>query len=69
MIDQLVANMAAIEEQGKIPVKAVQQPMPVSVEDSVLGMHKRWVDVELKGVSLGPLAMLLARLRKVSNHQ
>ena len=56
LIDQIVANLAALEEtRGSIPNPALQQPMPVSIEDSVLGLNKRWHDVEMKGVSAGTI--------------
>lgn len=50
LIDQITSNIASIEEEGSIVKPALCQDMPVSVEDSVLGLNKRWNDVELEGV-------------------
>lgn len=61
LIDQIVTNMAAIEQEGSITDPAVIQDMPVSVEDSVLGLNKRWNDVELAGVSPGTIAYVAGK--------
>lgn len=47
MLDQIVADMAKIEEQGSIKVQALENKMPVALEDSVLGPKNRFSDKQL----------------------
>lgn len=52
LTDQIISNMAMIEE-GQMPSNpAVTADLPVSMEDSVLGMNQRWADVKTGGLSL-----------------
>ena len=43
--------MAEIEEKGII-TPAVNQKIPVAMEDSVMGMNQRWNDVGIAGISI-----------------
>ncbi len=52
LIDHIIANMASIESIGSISNPAKKQKIPVSMEDSVLGLNKSWADVQADGVSL-----------------
>jgi hypothetical protein len=61
LIDQIVANMASVEADGYIKRPGKTHEMPVSVEDSVLGLHQRWNDVQTKGVSLGTIAYVAGK--------
>ena len=61
LINHIVENLALIEEEGAITNPGVIQDMPVSVEDSVLGLNKRWNDVEIKGVSPGTIAYVAGK--------
>lgn len=55
LMDQLLADIVSIEENGSVSNVAVVQDMPVSMEDSVLGQNSRWSDVELSGISPGTI--------------
>ncbi|CAB9512983.1 expressed unknown protein [Seminavis robusta] len=61
LIDQIVGNMASIEADGSITKPGKKQDMPVSVEDSVLGLHQRWNDVLVKGISPGTIAYVAGK--------
>jgi len=61
LVDMILGNMAAIERDGSVQNKPVEQHMPVSVEESVLGLNKRWADVELKGVTPGTIAYVAGK--------
>ncbi len=54
LIDHIVSNMASIEESNdkNVSKKAVQQEIPVAMEDSVLGMNSRFSDVQTDGFSV-----------------
>ena len=51
LVDQMIADVASIEENGKVSNKAASQKMPMAMEDSVLGIEKRWSDVQTEGIS------------------
>jgi len=51
LMDQMIADVASIEENGAITKKAASQEMPMAMEDSVLGMENRWSDVQTAGIS------------------
>mmetsp|Transcript_3256 Transcript_3256/g.7213 ORF Transcript_3256/g.7213 Transcript_3256/m.7213 type:complete len:664 (-) Transcript_3256:1387-3378(-) len=53
LMDQLLSDIASIEQSGKVSNKAVGQDMPMAMEDSVLGMDNRWSDVQAEGISPG----------------
>ena len=53
LTDQIIANMAFIEESNKIVKKAVQHDMPLALEDSVLGKGRRFSDVQAGEFSPG----------------
>lgn len=55
LMDQLLADVASIEESGGVPNGAVAQDMPMAMEDSVLGASSRWSDVQAGGVSPGTI--------------
>ena len=63
LIHHIVANLALLEEENDelITNPAVPQGMPVSVEDSVLGLHQRWNDVTIGGISPGTLAYVAGK--------
>jgi len=52
LIDHIVSNMASLEESGMVKKKANIQKVPISMEDSVLGMNNRFSDVQTDGFSL-----------------
>ena len=62
LIDHLVSNMASIEsdntnngtiaDDGNISPKAKRQNIPVSMEDSVLGLNQSFSNVQMDGMSL-----------------
>ena len=53
LADQIIANMASIEESNKIVKEAVKHDMPLALEDSVLGNGKRFSDVQVGEFSPG----------------
>lgn len=50
--DHIVSNMAAIEKDGSIKNKAVKNDVPIAMEDSILGLNKRFSDVNTDDFSL-----------------
>jgi len=64
LLDQIVANLADMEsspDKSTLQHPAKAQDMPVSVEDSVWGLHKRWKDVQVAGVSPGTIAYVAGK--------
>jgi hypothetical protein len=55
LLDQIVANMASIEESNKIVKGAVKHDMPIALEDSVLGNGKRFSDIQTAGITPGTI--------------
>lgn len=55
LIDQIVSNLASVEEKGSVTNPAVPNTIPVSMEDSVLGVNKSFKDVQLEGFSFNTL--------------
>jgi len=53
LVDQIVANIASIEESNKIVKEAVKHDMPIALEDSVLGNGKRFSDIQVGGFTPG----------------
>lgn len=51
LIDQIVSNLASIEEKGSVTNPAVPNTIPVSMEASVLGIDKAFKDVKTEGFS------------------
>ena len=51
LVDQMIADIASIEEDGTISNKASSQVMPIAMEDSVLGIENRWSDVQTEGIT------------------
>ncbi len=52
LMDHIISNMASIESSGKVKNPALKQKIPISMEDSVLGMKKSWSDVQTTDMSL-----------------
>ena len=51
LMDQLLVDVVAIEADGCVLNMAALQDMPLSVEDSVLGVKNRFSDVGMDGFS------------------
>ena len=51
LADQIIANIAQIEENGQVTTLAKSQEMPVALEDSVMGNKQRFSDVTVEGFS------------------
>ena len=51
LMDQLIADIASIEENAMSSNRASSQEMPMAMEDSVLGIDNRWSDVQTAGIS------------------
>jgi hypothetical protein len=53
LMDEIIRYMAEIEQSGEKIINPVGiQEMPVTLEDSVLGHHQRWSDVQMDGFTL-----------------
>jgi hypothetical protein len=50
LMDQILRHMVEFEDTGQI-IPVLVETMPVTVEDSVLGVGQRWASVEAGGVS------------------
>ena len=61
LMDQLLSDIASIEESGRVNKKAVVQDMPMAMEDSVLGMNSRWSDVTTSGIEVGTIKYVLGK--------
>ncbi|KAL7517875.1 hypothetical protein ACHAWX_002753 [Stephanocyclus meneghinianus] len=59
LMDQILADVVAIEESGSVTNKAVPQDMPLAMEDSVLGRNSRWADVGLSAITPGTIKYVL----------
>ena len=55
LMDQLLSDVVSIENDSGVSNKAVEQDMPMAMEDSVLGLDNRWSDVETSGISPGTI--------------
>lgn len=51
LVDQMLRTISELEA-GESYTPAQLQPIPIAVEDSVMGLNKRWSDVQFKGVSM-----------------
>ena len=61
LLDQILSNIDSIESSGKIAKKALQNDIPVSLEDSVMGMNKSFSDVTTEGMSLNTAGYVLGK--------
>ena len=59
LMDQILADVVSIEENGRVTNMAVEQKMPMAMEDSVLGQNSRWSDIEMSGVSPGTIKYVI----------
>ncbi len=55
LMDQLLADIVSIENEGLVTNMAVPQNLPMALEDSVLGKSSRWSDIQLGGISSGTI--------------
>jgi len=55
LMDQLLADIVSIEDSQQVSNKPIVQDMPISMEDSVLGLNNRWSDVTTDGIELGTI--------------
>jgi len=62
LMDQILRHLVELESSGSIGASPPKpQTIPVSLEDSVMGMKQRWNDVELKGVSLETIKYVVGK--------
>ena len=61
LMDHIVTNMASIEENGTVRDKAIKQKLPLSMEDSVLGMNQSFSDVKTDGMSLNTVGYVAGK--------
>lgn len=59
--DQILFNLASLEEKGKIEPSSVKQEMPVAMEDSVLGLGQRWSEIGPRGFTLNTIKYVLGK--------
>ena len=68
LVDQLLRDIDTIERKGdESNDVAVPQDMPMSVEDSVLGIGGRYSDIGTGGMSIGTLGYVAGTRRCVDN--
>lgn len=60
LLDQLLQVLDALDRNDPSP-KVSTAPMPVSLEDSVMGKHQRWSDVQLDGLSIDTAKYVLGK--------
>jgi hypothetical protein len=63
MVDQLLAMIVDLETTGQIGDASapMSQELPVSVEDSVLGLGQRWKDVGARGITSGTVQYVTSK--------
>lgn len=61
LMDHIISNMAAIEENGQVLNVAIPNAIPVSMEDSVLGLKQSFKDVNLEGFSINTVKYILEK--------
>mmetsp|Transcript_52 Transcript_52/g.247 ORF Transcript_52/g.247 Transcript_52/m.247 type:complete len:999 (+) Transcript_52:77-3073(+) len=61
LIDQILQNVASLEQKQKIAPRSKPQQIPMSVEDSILGPGRRWSDIGPGGVSLKTIGYVLGK--------
>jgi hypothetical protein len=63
LIDHIVSNMASIEasSSGVVTDKALKQKIPISMEESVLGMNNSFSDVQTDGFSLNTASYIAGK--------
>ena len=61
LTDHIVSNMAAIEKDGSIKKKAIRNEVPISMEDSIFGMNKRFSNVQADDMSLDTVAYVAGK--------
>jgi hypothetical protein len=55
LMDQILADIVSIENDGRVSNMAVAQELPMALEDSVLGKNSRWSDIQTSGISSGTI--------------
>lgn len=61
IVDQIVSDMADIEEQGSVKIPSVKNEMPVALEDSVLGLRNRFSDKKFWGLGTGTVGYVAGK--------
>ena len=62
LTDEIIRYMAEIEESGGQIIHPVgAQDMPVTLEDSVLGRHQRWSDVQTDGLTFDTIKYVASK--------
>jgi hypothetical protein len=61
LADQIIRNVAELEERGSIPQPAVKHCIPVAVEDAVMGEAQRWNEVQASGLSIDTARYVLGK--------
>ena len=52
VFDQILSDIANVETHGRVLHPAMEQKLPLAIEDSVLGVGHRWSDVNVQGLKL-----------------
>lgn len=60
LLDQILRNVAELESLGST-TPAIPQTMPLALEDSVLGVSRRWSDVQMDGVGTDTIRYVVNR--------
>jgi hypothetical protein len=61
LIDHIVSNLASLEENGSVTNQAIPNTIPVSMEDSVLGMNKAFKDIKTEGMSFNTVTYVAGK--------
>jgi len=55
LLDQLLSDLVHLEQTGRVQNPAIRQNIPMSMEESILGVNQTWSDIQAKNVSLDTL--------------
>ena len=66
LLDQILSDVADIDEKNKVRAPAVKSDMPLSLEDSVLGIGKNFEDVKVDGFSVDTVKYVASKAAEVS---
>jgi hypothetical protein len=61
LTDQIVSLLAEIDQNGSVVNHPLQQEIPPSVEESVLGKSETWKDIGPKGISPGTIKYVVGK--------
>lgn len=66
VLDQLLSDVADIDEKNSVRAPAVKSTMPLSLEESVLGVGRSFEDAKVQGFSLDTIKYVAGKAAEVS---